>query len=182
MITLMHGSVQSETTHQGRLLRVEVLSFTDEAGRRVEREVVHHPGAVVIVPVLDGDRLVLVRNGRIAVGETLWELPAGTLEPGEDPAHAAARELEEETGYRPGSLRPLGEFYSSPGFLHELLRLFVADRLEFVGARPEPGEDVEGRVLERAAVLDMIDRGRIRDAKTIAGVLRWERLRQGGAA
>jgi ADP-ribose pyrophosphatase len=175
MILGMRGPVQSETTHRGRLLTVEVLSFDAAAGDRVEREVVHHPGAVVILPVLDDDRVVLIRNDRIAVGQTLWELPAGTLEPGEDPAAAAARELGEETGYRPARVRPLTSFYTSPGFLDERLYAFVAEGLVDEGQRLEPGEDIEVRTLTVGEVLAMIDDGRIEDGKTIAVVLAWWR-------
>lgn len=176
MILAMRQPVHTTTTHRGRLLTVEVLSFVDEQGNEVEREVVHHPGAVVIVPVMADGGLVLIRNHRVAVGAALWELPAGTLEPGEEPLAAAARELEEETGYRPARVRPLAEFYTSPGFLNELLHVFVADDLTFVGQRLEPGEEIEGRDLPRDEVMAMLADGRIRDAKTIASVLLWDRF------
>ena len=166
----------SRTTHRGRLLTVEVLSFTDSAGRDAEREVVHHPGAVVVVPLLDGDRLVLIRNRRIAVNADLWELPAGTLEADEDPQHAAARELQEETGYHPATVQPLGSFFTSPGFLDEQIHAFVARDLSFVGQSLDPGEEITASVLDRTEVLVMIDDGRIRDGKTIASVLMWDRV------
>ncbi|MDY7108512.1 MAG: NUDIX hydrolase [Planctomycetota bacterium] len=172
----MRDPVQSETTHRGRLFSVEVLSFTDEHGRDVRREIVRHPGAVVVVPVLDDGRLVLIRNYRIAVDDRLWELPAGKLEAGEDPQHAAARELEEETGYRPGRIRPLGAFYSSPGFADEKLHAFIAEKLAFVGQNLEPGEQIEAEPLPCVEVLAMIADGRICDGKTIAAVLMWNQL------
>lgn len=153
---------------------MEVLSFTDEKGRSVRREIVRHPGAVVIVPVLDDGRLVLIRNYRIAVDERLWELPAGKLEEGEEPQHAAARELEEETGFRPGRVRPLATFFSSPGFADELIHAFVAEDLAFVGQNLEPGEEIDVSELARGEVLAMIADGRIRDGKTIAAVLMWD--------
>jgi ADP-ribose pyrophosphatase len=177
----MTDSVQSELTHRGRLITVEVRRFRDEEGRAVEREIVHHPGGVAIVPVLDGDRIVLIRNDRIAVDDRLWELPAGTLEAGEATDIAAARELEEETGYRAGRMTPVGEFYASPGFLDELVRVFAAEDLQFVGQRLEAGEDIEVVVLRRTEILEMITDGRIRDAKTIAGLLMWERGREAAA-
>jgi ADP-ribose pyrophosphatase len=166
----MSQPVQSELTHRGRLITVEVRRFRDDEGRAVEREIVHHPGGVAIVPVLSEDR------------NRLWEIPAGTLEDGEAAAAAAGRELEEETGYRPGRLAPLGEFFASPGFLDELVRVFVAEDLEHVGQRLDPGEDIEVVELPRPEVLAMIADGRIRDAKTIAGLLMWEQARGGAGA
>jgi len=169
----MRAGIETETTHRGRLFSVEVLSFTDTHGRSVRREIVRHPGAVVIVPILDDGRLVLIRNYRIAVDDRLWELPAGKLEPGEEPQHAAARELEEETGYRAGRIRPLTAFFSSPGFADELIHAFCAEDLTQVGQNLEPGEEIEVAELARGEVLAMIADGRIRDGKTIAAVLMW---------
>ncbi len=173
MILAMRDHVDVRTTHRGRLLSVEVLSWTDADGRAVEREVVHHPGAVLVVPRLDDQRLVLVHNERVAVDRRLLELPAGTLGPGEDPEAAASRELEEETGYRPGRIRPLGEFYTSPGFCDERMRVFVAEELRSVGQKLEPGERIEVEVIARTEVMAMIGDGRIRDGKTIAALLLW---------
>jgi ADP-ribose pyrophosphatase len=154
------------------LLAVEVLSRGV-----VSREVVRHPGAVLIVPRLDGDRLALVRNYRVAVMQRLWELPAGTLEPGEPPEIAAARELEEETGYRAARIEHLGDFYTSPGFCDELMRVYTAEKLEFVGQRLEPHEDIEVGVVTVDEALAMIDDGRIIDGKTIAALYLWMRRR-----
>jgi len=156
------------------LFSVEVLSFTDEKGRSVRREIVRHPGAVVVVPVLEDGRLVLIRNYRIAVDDRLWELPAGKLEENEEPQRAAARELEEETGYRAGRIRPLTAFFTSPGFADERIHAFIAEELTFVGQNLEPGEQIEAETLPRDEVLAMIADGRIRDGKTIAAVLMWD--------
>jgi ADP-ribose pyrophosphatase len=173
MILAMSDHIDVRTTHRGRLLTVDVLSWTDSDGRAVEREVVHHPGAVLVVPQLDDQHLVLVRNERVAVGQHLLELPAGTLEPGENPQAAAGRELAEETGYRPGRIRVLGEFYTSPGFCDELMRVFVAEQLQPVGQKLEPGEHIEVEVVARTEVMAMIGDGRIRDGKTLAALLMW---------
>jgi ADP-ribose pyrophosphatase len=171
----MTEPVHSETVHQGRLLTVEVLTFDDSTGRRVQREVVRHPGAVVILPLLDADRIVMIRNYRIAIGDRLWELPAGTREPNESPSDTAVRELEEETGYRPRAVRKLGSFYTTPGFCDELIHLFVASELVQVGQQLDAGEDIETIVLQRDDVLAMVADGRIRDGKTIAALLMWDR-------
>ncbi|MHC5024868.1 MAG: NUDIX hydrolase [Planctomycetota bacterium] len=162
--------MQVKTTHAGRLFRVEVLSWTDEDGRVVSREVVRHPGAVLIVPVLDDSRLVMIRNRRIAVGEWLWEFPAGTLEAGEDPQQAASRELEEETGYRAASWQGLGEFFTSPGIADERIRAYLARDLTPGEPRPDPGESIEIRVIDRVEVQQMVRDGRLCDGKTIAAL------------
>ncbi|MBT8485659.1 MAG: NUDIX hydrolase [Phycisphaerales bacterium] len=169
--------MQSEMVYEGRRISVEVLSPAtgDDATRR---EVVRHPGAVAIVPVTDAGAIVLIRNHRVAVDRTLWELPAGTLEPGEPPEVAATRELEEETGYRPTRVRRLAGFYASPGFLDERITLFVADGLVHVGQRLEPGERIEPVSVSLAETLAMIDDGRIEDGKTIAGILLFDRARR----
>ena len=175
MIIAMPESIHVQTTHRGRLFNVELMTWTDSAGRTVRREVVRHPGAVLVVPLLDDNRLVLVSNYRVAVAGRLLELPAGTLEAGEEPRAAAARELEEETGYRAGRIRPLAEFYTSPGFCDELMRVFVAEDLEHVGQRLEPHEDIEVEIVGADEALSMIDDGRIQDGKSIAGLLMWAR-------
>lgn len=167
-----------ETTHEGKLFSVQVLRYRDASGGEITREVVRHPGAVLIVPVLTEDELILIRNDRIAPDETLWEFPAGKLEPGEDPLDAARRELEEETGFRAARMEPLGTFYTSPGFADELMHVFVAEQLHEVGQRLEPGEEIEVHHLERDDVLEMARDGRLRDGKTIAALFLWHHARR----
>lgn len=170
MIIVVKRSAQVRPVHRGPRFSVEAVSWRDGQGRALEREVVRHPGAVLIVPLLDEDRLVLIGNFRVAVNERLWELPAGTLEPPEPPLDAARRELEEETGYRAAEVLPLGQFYTSPGFCDELMHVFTARGLEKVGQRLEAGEDIEVRIVGRDEALGMIADGSIRDGKTIAGL------------
>jgi ADP-ribose pyrophosphatase len=140
-------------------------------GRRMMRETILHPGAVVIVPMLDRSHVLLVRQYRRAVGRTLWELPAGTLEPGERRDRCARRELEEETGWRAGTLRRLGQFYAAPGFVSEQMTIFLAQRLRRSQARPEPDELVTPIILPFQEALAKIRSGAICDAKTIIGLL-----------
>ena len=116
-----------EILFQGQRFRVERAVQTMPDGSRHVREVVRHPGAVVILPLLDDGRVCFVRNYRVAVGQTLIELPAGTLEPDEDPAETALRELAEETGYRAGRMEHLITFCMSPGILDEQMHLYLAD-------------------------------------------------------
>ena len=151
-------------------------------GQELMYEIIHHPGAVVILPMLTDKRCVMIRNFRPAVERELWELPAGTLDgPDEQPAAAARRELEEETGYRAGRLTPLCEFYSSPGILDELLRAYVATDLTKTKQDLEPTEQIRVEPVDFADALVMIRDGRIVDGKTIVTLLRWDMQRRASA-
>lgn len=141
-------------------------------GTRRDREVVLHPGSVVVLPFVTPDSVCLVEVVRAAVGTTLLELPAGTLDRVESLAAAAARELAEETGYRAGRLEPAGAFWMSPGILRERMHLFVAEDLEPGPQSLEPGEQIRTRVVPFEDAVSMCLDGRIEDAKTIAGILR----------
>jgi len=140
-------------------------------GSRVQREMVRHPGAVVIVPALDDGRIVFIRNRRVVVGRTLWELPAGTLEAGEDPQRCALRELREETGYRARMIEPLGSFYTTPGLTDELMRAYCAWGLEPVGQALDAGEEIEVRPVAQKEALTMLDDGTLMDAKSMLALL-----------
>jgi len=149
--------------------RVEIL--TD--GSNKAHAIVIHPGAAVVLPLLQDDeqRVLLIRNHRIAAGGPLWELPAGTLEAGETPERCAARELVEETGHRALHLRPLLSLFSSPGFCDEKLHVFVATGLELAEQALSEGERIEVHPLPMNEALAMVRDGRIEDAKTIAALL-----------
>ena len=150
-------------------------------GSRSERDIAGHPGAVAIVAIDDADRVVLVRQMRIATGGLLWELPAGGLDADpatgapEDPTAAAARELEEETGFRARTWRRLASFWSAPGFTSELMHVYLATGIEPAGPddRRGPEEDEHLRVAWRpfAEAIADVERGEIRDAKSVAGLL-----------
>lgn len=137
-------------------------------GRTTERMVVRHPGAVVILPLLPDGRIILVRQYRYAIGSDLWELPAGTLEPGEDPATTARRELQEEAGYRPGRLTELGAFYSAPGFCSERLWAYLAADLTPARLAGDDDEEIECVALTLAEVMAWAAAGKLQDAKTLA--------------
>jgi len=149
------------------------LRFEGPDGSEIIRDVVEHPGAAVIIPQLDDGRIVLIRNLRRTVGKVLWELPAGTLEPGEAPETCAAREVEEETGYRAGTLKPLTEFFPSPGILTERMYGFVATELEPTAQALDAGEEIEVFPIPQWQVRDMLKDGHIEDGKTIALLLYW---------
>ena len=163
--------------HTGRKIQVAVEEVVRPDGSVVKRDVVLHPGAVAILPMLDAEHVCLLQNNRPVVGAVLWEVPAGTLEPGEPIEQAAARELAEETGYRAGRWRKLTEFYPSPGVLSERTHLFLAEDLHAGVAAPEPGEDLQPQVVPWAQALAWALDGTIRDAKTLVALLLWDRLR-----
>ncbi|MCA9146172.1 MAG: NUDIX hydrolase [Planctomycetaceae bacterium] len=146
-------------------------------GQVRNRAVVRHPGAVTIIPMVDEDHVCLIQNFRVSVNQTLIELPAGTLEPPEPPEQAAHRELIEETGYKAGVMRELHGFYLSPGILDERMHLYVATDLVAVGASREPGEEIENLVVSWQEAMQLVESRKIQDAKTISGLLLYDRVK-----
>lgn len=175
----MKPTIQVESQYSGPLFSLETLSWPAGDGQIVHRDVIRHPGAVLIVPVLDESRLVMIRNYRIAVDDRLLEFPAGTLEPGESPETTARRELEEECGHRASRMELLGEFYTSPGFADERMHVFIGTDLESGDQKLEPHEDIEVEIVTVDDALAMSADGRMVDAKSIAALLMWERRRLG---
>lgn len=159
-------------------LRFRVVEAEQDTGggRLVKRNVVVHPGSVVILPLLDEDQVVLIRNERVAVGKSLIELPAGTLEPPEPPSQCAARELREETGYAANRWQELPGFFMSPGILCERMHVFVAQDLSLGAHHREEGELIDNLVVPWAKALAMCESGEIEDSKTISTILLWDRL------
>ena len=181
--------VGSETIHRGRYMEFRVDTIERADGTRGTRDVVGHPGAVAVLALDVGGRLLLVRQWRIPAGRALLEIPAGTLDvehgATEDPDVAARRELEEETGHRAGSWRKLATFWTAPGFASELMHLYLATALDGVAdddGRLAPDED-ERLELSRLTIdeaLALVDAGGISDAKSILGILWLDRLRRDG--
>lgn len=168
-----------EVVYTGRKIRVAVETSTGPDGKPVTRDVVLHPGAVAILPLVDDGHVCLLRNVRPAAGATLLEIPAGTLEPGEPPEAAAMRELAEETGYQASEWRKLTEFYPSPGVLSELTRLYLARGLTAGTSRPEQDEELESIVVSWDEARRWCLDGTVRDAKTLVAILLWDRLHRG---
>jgi ADP-ribose pyrophosphatase len=160
------------TIHSGRKFDYEAISVELPNGHTLVREVVRHPGAAIIVPVLPDGRLVLTRVYRAACDQWLLEFPAGTLDKNEEPAACAARELEEETGYRPATVTPLDWTYTSPGLSDERMHMFLATGLTHVGQKLEEDENIVVEIHDVATVTAMIDSGIIRDAKTVVAFAR----------
>ena len=160
-----------ERKYSGIIVSVDVDTALSPSGRTVRREVVRHPGGVVVVP-LDGEgKIILVRQFRYPFQEVLTELPAGKNEPGEDPAFGAARELSEEVGAE-GTLIDLGTLVSSPGFCTEVLNLYLGVDLAFGDQHTDPDEFLELLHVSFDEAEEMILSGEIRDSKTVAGILK----------
>ena len=184
--------VGSRVVHKGHYLTVRVDTIERRDGSRSQRDVVGHPGAVAILALDEDDRVLLVRQWRSAAGRAMLEIPAGTLDvvdatagTVEDPALAAPRELEEETGYRAGTWRLLTRFWTAPGFATELMYLYLATDLrpaDGVVRGPDEDEHLElERLPWRDAVAAALD-GRVVDAKSILALLWLDRLKAAGEA
>lgn len=180
---------EREIIFRGAKFDFERVSFRSSSGQVIRREIVRHPGAVCVLPLLEAAgeplKIVMIRNLRPALGEELWELPAGTLEPPEPPDQCAGRELIEEAGYRAGRLRPLGVFHTTPGMTDELMRSFLATDLTEVGQRLEEDERIRPFALPVEEVFSMLDRGELKDGKSMLTILlavRQGLLAAGGAA
>lgn len=163
-------TVSSRRIFSGRLLSLRVDEVELDSGRQATREVVEHPGAVAIL-AWDGEGLALVRQWRHAAAAELLEIPAGTVEPGESPLVTAQRELAEECGVAATHWEEGPSFYAAPGFSTELLTLFLASDLHPVDSQPPDDEALERSWLSLADALAAIDDGRVRDAKSLVGIL-----------
>jgi ADP-ribose pyrophosphatase len=178
--------IEKQVIYTGVKLRLELHQLEDqETNRRFQREVVVHPGAVVVLGLLDDGRVLLIRNRRYAVDQILLELPAGTLEKKEDPMNCAGRELLEETGYLARRLKPIGTYFTSPGILSEKMYAFAAYDLKKQATALEEGEEIELEPRDLDEAIGMIGDGRIQDGKTIATLLTFDRFyrrrEEGGA-
>ncbi len=173
--------LSSVVVYEGPLFRVRHDKLIEPNGTPQERDVIRHNGSVVIL-ALDSSKskkdpwIVIERQYRHAANQYLWELPAGKLEAGEEPVAGAQRELEEETGYRAKKWKPLVEYYASPGFLGESMKVFLAEGLIAGDAHPEADEHIEFRLVKLSEVLKMIDKGAILDGKTLTSVLLYTRI------
>lgn len=171
--------VRRRVIYQGRKIDLALQEVALSDGSTRELEVVEHPGAVALLPIVDADHLCLLRNRRYAVGATLIEVPAGTMVEGESPEATAARELTEETGHRAGRIVPMGSWWVSPGLFTERMHLFRCEELVAGDARPELDEALEPFVASWDEALAMVADGRIEDAKSMLAILLGQRWRLG---
>ena len=173
--------LSSKVVYQGPLFRILHDKLIEPGGHPSERDVIRHNGSVVIM-AMDSSKskrnpwIVIERQYRHAANQFLWELPAGKLDPGEDALAGAIRELAEETGNSAKKWKTLVEYYASPGFLGESMKVFIAEGLVAGDARPEEDEKIEFRLVKLSDVLKMIDKGAILDGKTLTSVLLYERI------
>jgi ADP-ribose pyrophosphatase len=165
--------VESQEVFKGKKFTVRVDNITDRPGHTYRREIVVHPGAVVMVPVTKDGKILLVRQWRRAAGKVLLELPAGTLEEGEPPLETAGRELQEEIGYKSNKITPLGGFFSAPGIQTEYLHLYLAEDLEESQLDPDENEELDLHEMTLEEALAAVERSEIEDAKSIAGLSRY---------
>jgi ADP-ribose pyrophosphatase len=172
--------ISSETLFEGPLFRVVHDKLIEPGGRPSERDIIRHHGSVVILAIDNTKNkrdpwIVIERQYRHAAGQFLWELPAGKLDPGEDALAGAQRELAEETGYSAKKWKPLVEYYASPGFLGESMKVFVAEDLVAGEAHPEDDEQIDFRLVKLSDAVKMIEKGAILDGKTLTAVLLYAR-------
>jgi ADP-ribose pyrophosphatase len=163
--------LDSKKVYSGKVVQLRLDRVVEPDGVEVTREVVCHSGSAVVLPRLRDGRVLLVRQFRYPARRMLWELAAGCIEPGETPTQAARRELQEETGYRARTFKPLLSFFSSPGFLDERMHLIQASGLTRHQARPEPDERIRLGWFTPRQLRRMLCTGQIEDAKTLVGLL-----------
>ena len=163
--------LSTEQIFTGSVLNLRVDQIEQSTGHRASREVVEHSGGVTIIPLLSEKQIVMVKQYRHAAAEVLLELPAGKLEKGEQPRACVQRELIEETGYNPGKVEKLFSFYTTPAYSSELLHLYLGRDLEFDKKDPDQGEIIVTEIIHRHQIMDLIEKGKIKDSKTIIGLL-----------
>ncbi len=159
-----------KSIYQGSVIKLYLERVRLPNGQNIELEIMRHPGASAVVPLMDQNHVLLIRQYRHAVQQFLYEVPAGKLSPGESPLKCARRELEEETGYRAGRLKKLGAIFTSPGFCDERIHLYLATDLVKTQQCLEPCEVIELRKVHCKKVTNMIRRGQIQDAKSIVAL------------
>ena len=168
--------ISSREVYKCKLFYVtEDRAVDAETGFQIERAVVRHAGSAVMMAVDEKKRILLVRQYRLPAEKYLWELPAGKLDPGEKPLQAAKRELLEETGYSAHTWRKLVSFWVSPGYVQEKMTIFLATDLTEGKATPMDDERIETRWFTRKEMAEMIGSNKIEDAKTMLGVLFWQK-------
>jgi len=167
--------MSSTTIHRGRVLHFKNTTVKLPSGKLYTREIVEHPGAVALIPIID-DKVILIRQFRLTTDKVIYELPAGTLSKGEDPDACAEREIVEETGYKAGKLRRIFQCYLAPGYSTELMYFYVATELEAGPQHLEEDEAIRVYPTPLEEALAMVKRNEIIDAKTAVGLLLYDGL------
>ena len=167
--------MDEDIQYRSRIFHVARLKYETPNGEQLTKDVVRHPGSVAILPVFDDGRICLIKNHRVTVSETLFEIPAGTMEPPEPPDQCARRELIEETGYRADVMELTTTFFPAPGILDEKMYLYLATGLHAGTPAREAGEEIENMIVSLDEALSMIQSGAIHDAKTMLSLLLFEK-------
>lgn len=163
--------ISSEKILDGKIIKVSVDTVRLPNGKKATRELVKHPGAVAVVPILSDERVVLVRQFRYPVNSITLEIPAGKLDAGEHPDHCVLRELKEETGYIANKIEKVTSIYTAPGFSNEIIHLYIAKDLQLDKMCPDEDEFINVEIYSRNDIKSMIHEGKIIDAKTLTGLL-----------
>ena len=169
-------TIKTDKIYEGKILALKVDTVELANKKYSKREIVLHDPAVVIVAATEEDEIILIKQYRKAIDDSIYELPAGLIEYGENPKDAALRELEEETGFRAYSIEYLSEFYTSPGFCNEKIHAFLAKDLKQVGQNLDEDENIEYSKVKLDQAIKMIKFGDIVDAKTISGILLYKEM------
>lgn len=169
----MEKTLASKILFKGRLITLRLDEVKTDSGALTQREILVHPGAVAILPVLSPNEIVLIKQFRKALEKDIYEIPAGTLEPGEAPLSCAKRELQEECGYKSEHLSLLFSFYPAPGYSSELIHLFVAKDLIKTEQQLESDEKIEPFSASKEEVKKLLHEGKIQDAKTLIAIADW---------
>lgn len=166
-------TIDTSSIYEGKVVSLQVDTVSLPDGNTSKRELIKHPGAVAIIPITKEGKIIFVEQYRKALEKSIIEIPAGKLEPGEEPEVTAVRELEEETGYTTKNLKKLGSFYTSPGFADELLHVYEADDIELLTQQVDGDEDefVELMELTLEEAEGLVKEERIHDAKTMYALL-----------
>jgi ADP-ribose pyrophosphatase len=175
-LNFMPNLISWETVFAGRVLDVAVEKHQMPDGRQSNFEIIRHPGGAAVLPVLPDGRLLLIRQFRPAIGEMIYEIPAGRLEPGESAQDCAGRELMEEVGYSAAQILPLGGFWSTVGFCDEYIHLFLGCDLTVTEQKLEPDEIIELCPMTLVEALGKVANGEVLDGKTQLSLLLYQRL------
>ena len=158
--------------YNGKILKIQKKIIKLQSGKKIDREIIKHPGSVAIIPFIDNKSVILIEQYRSALEKTILEIPAGTLEKNEKPEDCAKRELLEETGYTAKNFKKLFTGYTSPGYSDEEMHFFLATELTFKGEKLEEDEDIKTKIVKLNEINSMIKNEEICDLKTICGISR----------
>lgn len=167
---MQEKTLKIKNIFSGRILKINELIVKLPDGNTTKREIISHPGAVAIIPILPNNKIIFVKQYRKAIEKSILEIPAGTLEKNENPKECAKRELIEETGYKAKNIKKILEFYPAAGYSSEKIHIFIAKGLSLVGVNTEPDEFIKTVILTRNQIKKLYKEGKIKDSKTLIGL------------